>query len=110
MTAGQGTRRMSNVALEPVALAALLGATLLAGAVIGATTTAQLSSTNVSRGIVSIPQGPVATFDAVKFRAEERGALVPQPEFDAVKFRAEERGTLVPRTEPDAITSRRPGK
>jgi hypothetical protein len=110
MTAGQSTGRLSSVALAPAPLAAILGATLLAGAAIGAATMAQLNPTEISRGSVSAPGQPGATFDAPKFRAEERGTLVPQPTFDAPKFRAEERGTLVPRSEPNESTSRRGGK
>ena len=32
------------------------------------------------------------TFDAARFRAEERAGSYPEPTFDAVKFRAEEDG------------------
>jgi hypothetical protein len=100
---------MSSVPLAPAPLAALLGATLLAGALIGAATMAQLSSTDVNRGAGSAAGQPAATFDAVKFRAEERATLYSQPSFDAAKFRAEERATPVQRTEPNLISSR-PGK
>jgi hypothetical protein len=137
MTAGQSTGHVSSFPLAPAPLAALLGATLLAGALIGAATTAQLNSTDVNRGPDTAAGQPAATFDAVKFRAEERqmtiavgesasvtqeqadkmkearvgnaGTGYPQPTFDAVKFRAEERATPVQRTERNLISSR-PGK
>ena len=105
MTAGQSTRRISSFAPAPAPHAALLAATLLAGAAIGAATMAQVKSTEISQAAVSAPERPVATFDAPKFRAEERGTLMPQPTFDAPRFRAEERGTLVSRPKPDTISS-----
>jgi hypothetical protein len=94
MTAGQGTRRLTNISLAPAPLAALLAATLVGGAMIGAGITQQLGSTGSSAALTGAAVQPAATFDAVKFRAEEREVLAPQ-EFDAVKFRAEERELVV---------------
>jgi hypothetical protein len=82
---------MSNVSLAPAPLAALLAATLVAGATIGAGITLQVGSS----GSVAVNESaaqPTATFDAVGFRAEERAPLI---EFDGAKFRAEEREVLV---------------
>ena len=102
MTAGQNTRRMSNVSLAPAPLAALLAMALLGGAAVGAGITLQLGSTAPNAGLAGAAAHPAATFDAVQFRAEEREVLVT--EFDGAKFRAEEREVLV--TKPD----RRAGK
>jgi hypothetical protein len=91
MTAGQSTRHVSTVSLAPAPLAALLAATLVAGATIGAGITLQLGS-NGSIALNEAAAQPVATFDAAGFRAEERAPLI---EFDGAKFRAEERAPLI---------------
>jgi hypothetical protein len=108
MTAGQGTRRMSNASLAPAPLAALLAAALLGGAALGAGITLQLGSTTSNAALNAAAEHPAATFDAVGFRAEERAPLA---DFDAVKFRAEEREVLVPTPDSGASTTeRRSGK
>jgi hypothetical protein len=89
MTAGQTTGRLSNVSLAPALLGALLSIALIGGALVGAALTLQVRSVDVTDATTGAAAGPTATFDAAKFRAEERA--VPQPPFDAVKFRAEER-------------------
>lgn len=101
MTAGQSTRRLSIVSLASAPLAALLAATLLGGAVIGAGVALQLGSTDPETATIAAAQ-PAAAFDAVKFRAEEHGALTPQAASDATKFRAEENGALAPQTGSEA--------
>jgi hypothetical protein len=80
MTAGQGTRRMSNVSLAPAPLAALLATTLLAGAVLGATITLQANSTDTSAATGHGAAQPAATFDIAEFRAGERAPSVTTPE------------------------------
>jgi hypothetical protein len=91
MTAGQNTRRMSNVSLAPAPLAGLLAAVLLGGAALGAGITLQLGSAASEAGLIGAVAQPAATFDAAGFRAEERAPLT---DFDGVKFRAEERAPL----------------
>jgi hypothetical protein len=78
MTAGQNTRRLSTVSLAPALLAALLAATLLAGVLIGAALALQLGS-GTSASVIGAGAQPAATFDAVKFRAEEHAAIQPLP-------------------------------
>lgn len=75
MTAGQGTRHVSNVSLAPAPLAALLAATLLGGAAIGAAITAQLGSADASGAAIPAAIEPAATFDN-GVRAEEGPPLV----------------------------------
>lgn len=70
------------IVLAPQTLAALLGATMLLGGVMG-TLAGTLSSSG--GGTVAAP----AAFDAVEFRAEEKAPL--QLQFDPVRFRAQER-------------------
>jgi hypothetical protein len=55
---------------------------------------ATVSIQGATNGVaVNAPAAQAApTFDAVKFRADERAVSYPQPTFDAVKFRAEEAG------------------
>ena len=105
MTAGQNTRRLSTVSLAPGPLAALLAATLLGGAIVGAGVALQLGSTDPRSATIGAAQ-PAAAFDAAKFRAEEHGAFAPQAEFDATKFRAEEHGAFAPQAEFDATKFR----
>jgi hypothetical protein len=105
MTAGQSSRHMSHVSLAPAPLAALLAATLMAGATIGAGITLQLGSGG-SVALNSAAAQPAATFDAAGFRAEERAPLI---EFDGAKFRAEEREVLVTKPDTSATTSERRG-
>lgn len=93
MTAGQTTRRLSNVSLAPAALAALLAATLLSGAMIGGAITIQLGSNHVAAPAIGGVQ-PAAPFDAVQFRLDEHAGLAPQARFDIVQFRAGERAPL----------------
>ena len=78
----------STIHIAPLILTTLLTISFLAGVlVISALTTLRPAQPATAAG--------VATFDAVKFRAEERAAIQPSATFDAVKFRAEER-TLRP--------------
>jgi hypothetical protein len=105
MTAGQSTRHLSRVSIAPAPLAALLAATLVGGSIIGAGITLQLGSTDTNSAAIGAPARAAATFDAVKFRAEEHAALLPQAEFDAVKFRAEEHAALVTKSGPGGVTS-----
>jgi hypothetical protein len=74
MTAGQSTRPVSNVSLAPAPLAALLAATLLGGAMIGAGITLQLGSTDAGTATIGTAAHPAA-FDAPAFRAEEHRSL-----------------------------------
>ena len=83
MTAGQSTRRLSNGSLAAAPLAALLAATLLGGAMIGAGVTLQLGTTGADTATIGAAQ-PAATFDAVKFRAEEHAAFAPKAGFDVL--------------------------
>jgi hypothetical protein len=50
--------------------------------------------------------GAVPTFDAIRFRAEERSASYPEPTFDAIRFRAEERAGPYPEPTFDAVRFR----
>ena len=100
MTAGQNTRRLSNVSLAPASLAALLAAMLVGGTIFGAGITHQLRSTDTNSSAIGAAGQPAATFDAVKFRAEEHAALPTQAEFDAIKFRAEEHAAVVTKSGP----------
>lgn len=86
---------MSSISLAPAALAGLVGLTLVAGGLIGAAITSPIRSAETNQVTISAAGRPAATFDAVEFRAGERGTLVANPTFDAVEFRAEERGILV---------------
>lgn len=54
MTAGQRTRRVSNVSLAPAPLAALLAATLVGGAMAGAAITAKLGSIDTSPAAIPV--------------------------------------------------------
>jgi len=100
MTAGQSTRHLSNVSLAPAPLAALLAATLVAGAMIGAGIT-QLGSTESSGALNGAAAQPAG------FRADDR-------ELDGAGFRNEEREVLVANPDSGAATSeqkeRRGGK
>ena len=58
MTTGQSTRPLSNVSLAPAPLAALLAATLLGGAMIGAAITLQFGSPNAAAAIGAPPNPP----------------------------------------------------
>jgi hypothetical protein len=97
MTAGQSTRRLSNVSLAPAPLAALLAATLVAGAMIGAGIT-QLGSTGSSaalNGAAAQPAGFRADdreLDGAAFRAKGRGVLVANPDSGAANSALERRG------------------
>jgi len=84
MTAGQSTRRLSNGTLAQAPLAALLAATLLGGAMIGAGVTQYLGSTGAGSGTIGLEAQPAATFDAPAFRAEERQPLVNAPDSGAL--------------------------
>jgi len=79
MTAGQSTPRLSKVSLAPAPLAALLAATLLGGATIGAALTRQFPSTDSGAAGLGAAGQPGATFDAVRFRAEEHATLFAKP-------------------------------
>jgi len=105
MTARQSTRHWSSVSLAPAPLAALLAATLVGGAMIGAGITLQLGSTDTNSAAIGAPAQAAATFDAVRFRAEEHTALLPQEGFDPVKFRAEEHAALVIKSGPGSVSS-----
>jgi hypothetical protein len=105
MTAGQNTRHVSNLSIAPAPLAALLAAALVGGSIIGAGITLQLGSTDTNSAAIGAPAQAGATFDAVRFRAEEHTALLPQAEFDAVKFRAEEHAALVTKSGPGGVSS-----
>jgi hypothetical protein len=59
--------------LAPGALIALLAATLLAGSLIGAAITSQVTGAAV--GAATTVVAPAPTFDAVRFRQEEREPL-----------------------------------
>jgi hypothetical protein len=77
----------STIRIAPLILTTLLTISFLAGVLaISALTTLRPTQPATAAG---------ATFDAVKFRAEERAVIQPSATFDAVKFRAEER-TLQP--------------
>jgi hypothetical protein len=91
MAAGHDTRHLSNISLARGPLAALLAATLLGGAMIGAAITAQSRPTDTTRAAIPVPVQPAATFDAVRFRAEEHGALVPQPNPGAISSERRDR-------------------
>ena len=71
MTAGQSTRRLSNVSLAPASLAALLAATLLGGTLIGAAITLQVDSIDAGAAAIGATAQPAATVDDVRFGAEE---------------------------------------
>jgi hypothetical protein len=101
MTAGQSTRRYPNVSLAPAPVATLLAVALIIGVMLGAAITLQLGSSGSNANLAGAAAQPAATFDAIKFRAEERAPL--QVPFDAVKFRAEERAPLV--AKPDSGAS-----
>jgi hypothetical protein len=75
MTAGQRTRRVSNVSLAPAPLAALLAATLVGGAIIGTGITLQLGSIDTKVAAIGAAAGTAATFDPARFRAEEQAPL-----------------------------------
>lgn len=78
----------STIRIAPLILTTLLTISFLAGVLaISALTTLRPTQPAMAAG--------AATFDAVKFRAEERAVIQPSATFDAVKFRAEER-TLQP--------------
>lgn len=84
MTAGHSTRRLSNGSLATAPLAALLAATLLGGAMIGAGVTQYLGSTDAGTGTIGLEAQPAGTFDAPAFRAEERRPLVNEPDSGAL--------------------------
>jgi hypothetical protein len=96
MTAGQSTRRYSNASLAPAPLAALLAATLMAGAMIGAGIT-QLGSTGSSAALnraAAQPAGFTAddrAFDGAGFRTEGRENLVAKPDSGAATSEPKER-------------------
>lgn len=86
-------RSRRPLASEPIV--AIVGGSLLIGVILGASVTAQLARPGA--GDAAALNQPSATFDAVRFRAEERLSWAgPQATFDAVRFRAEERGPLDP--------------
>jgi hypothetical protein len=101
MTAGQSTQR-SNGSLAPAPLAALLAATLLGGAMIGAGIALQLGSTDGVTATIGTAAHPAAIFDAPAFRAEEHRALAGNRDFDAPAFRAEEHRALAGNRDFDA--------
>ena len=87
-------RRLADPSLHlaPVALALALAIAFVAGVV-----SSVLVRLPVDTGRIAAMPAPAPTFDAVRFRAEEReplGIAVPSPTFDAVLFRAEERQPL----------------
>jgi hypothetical protein len=81
-----------TTAPRPSALAAIVLATATVSFVAGLGA-AQVHLPAIGQGVA-----PAPTFDAVRFRAEEREPLfpTPAPTFDAVRFRAEEREPLFP--------------
>jgi len=87
MTAGQSTRRLANVSVAPAPLAALLAATLLGGAMIGAGVTLQLGSTGTGAATIGEAQ-PAGAYDAAGFRAAQHGALAPGADLDGAAFRS----------------------
>ncbi|HEV8281472.1 MAG TPA: hypothetical protein VGQ02_06415 [Candidatus Limnocylindrales bacterium] len=121
MTAGQSTRHLSNVSLAPAPLAALLAATLMAGAMIGAGIT-QLGSTGSSaavNGAAAQPAGFPAydrALDGAGFRtaAQPAGLRADDRALDGAGFRSEGREILVAKPDSGAATSeqkeRRGGK
>jgi hypothetical protein len=112
MTAGQSTRHLSNVSLAPAPLAALLAATLMAGAMIGAGIT-QLGSTGSSaalNGAAAQPAGLRAddrALDGAGFRTIAQPAGFPADDraFDGAGFRNEGREILVAKPDSGAATS-----
>ncbi len=107
MTAGQGTRRgvASNVSLAPIALAGLIGATMLTGGMLGAAITSQIASFTASQPAVGTGSDSADSKALVQFRAGERQGQTPASEKDAVvEFRAGEHGALTPVTQPDSLT------
>jgi hypothetical protein len=86
MTAGQSTRRLANVSVAPAPLAALLAATLLGGAMIGAGVTLQLGSTDAGAATIGEAQ-PAGAYDAAGFRADH-GALARGADLDGAAFRS----------------------
>ena len=79
MTAGQSTRRLSTVSLAPAPLAALLAATLLGGAMIGAGVTQYLGSTNAGTPTIGVSSEPAGTYDGAAFRTNDHGPIVGKP-------------------------------
>jgi hypothetical protein len=88
MTAGQSTRRLANVSVAPAPLAALLAATLLGGAMIGAGLTLQLGSTDAGAATIDQAAQPPGAYDAAGFRADRQGALAPGADLDGAAFRS----------------------
>jgi len=71
------------------------GALIVVGALAflsGVAATMSVEGLTNGAAINAAAAGAVPTFDAVRFRADERAASYPEPTFDAVKFRAEEAG------------------
>jgi hypothetical protein len=85
VTAGQSTRRFSNVSLAPSLLAAVLAVTLLSGALIGAAVRQQVGSMDAKTPAAGAAAQPAATFDIEKHRGEvdlgpaERAPVVAKP-------------------------------
>jgi hypothetical protein len=73
-----GSPRVASIRLTAIALLAFLAGLEVAGAAQSAT---QISS----------PSSVPATFDAARFRADERTSWAVDPTFDVVAFRADER-------------------
>ena len=103
MTAGQSTRSYPTVSLAPAPLASLLAVALIIGAMLGAGITLQLGSSASNTVLAGAAAHPAVTFDAIKFRAEERAPL--QVPFDANKFRAEERAVTPTKLDSGAADS-----
>ena len=89
----------STIRVAPLILTTLLAASFLAGVLV-------MSALTTLRPAQAATEAGVATFDAVKFRAEERAAVRPSATFDAVKFRAEERAAVQPSATFDAVKFR----
>jgi hypothetical protein len=95
MTAGQSTRRLSNVSLAPVSLAALLAATLLGGTMIGAAITLQVDTNSI--GIA--PTG--VAFDRGYDRIEAMRGAATVPAIDTSYDQVEKlRGTIAAEPRP----------
>jgi hypothetical protein len=110
MTAGQSARRLANVSVAPAPLAALLAATLLGGAVIGAGVTLQLGSTDAGAATIGETQ-PAGAYDAAGFRADKQGALARGADLDGAAFRSgygtqAEHGALAPGADLDGAAFR----
>ena len=103
MTAGQSTRRLSTVSLAPAPLAALLAATLLGGAMIGAGVTQYLGSTNAGTPTIGVSSEPAGTYDGAAFRL----AAGPAGTYDGAAFRTNDHGPIVGKPGSGALSTDR---